>query len=122
MHPLIAVMGRTPPTLTGGPWADITVTFPTSSGTNSDLQISWVGASGTRTVKHNWNSGGTLEYRIDAGTWTTYTQGGSGFTITSGQTVAWRFTPGGNFSAVDTEVRVDGVLLDTFQLSASGFP
>lgn len=103
-------------------WSDITVTFPTTSGTNEDRQINWTGGSPSRTLVNSWNSGGTLEYRIDAGAWTTYTQGGAGFSVNNGQTVGWRFTPGGNYTAQNAAVRVGGVLVDTFQMSSSGFP
>lgn len=102
-------------------WSDILVAWPTTNGTNEDRTITWA-VGGARTIKNGWATGGTLEYRINSGTWTTYTQGGAGFSMTSGQTLGWRFTPGGDLGPGDAAVTVNGIALDTFTLQGSGFP
>ena len=121
MHPLLLFMGTGKASIPS-PWADISIVSPATQANNADEQVTWIGGAGTRTVKNSWASGGTLEYRLDAGAWTTYTQGGAGFAITHGQTLAWRMTLSSNQTAVAAAVTVNGALLDTFQISASGFP
>ena len=122
MRAFFATIGGAIARLVSGPWADIILTHPTTSGTNGDLQITWTGGAPTRTVKNSWASGGTLEYRINSGSYVTYTQGGSGFTITVGQTVGWRFTPGGNISTASAVVTCAGVQVGSFQMGGSGYP
>lgn len=97
-------------------WSSIGVTYPTNIANNEDRAITWGG--GARTITAVSGSGGTLYYRIDGASWIAYS---SGFSLTSGQTVAWRIQFGGNESA-QTNVYVQGVLLSSFNSSASGFP
>lgn len=99
-------------------WGNITLSFPTISGTNSDLVLSWT-AGGARNISANYAGAGTLEYRINSGAWTTYT---APFSVSSGQTVGWRYAPA-NESVVVTvtdDARIQAI--DTFTVSGSGYP
>lgn len=102
-------------------WSDISVVSPATQANNEDRTITWAGG-GSRTVTTNWASGGTLAYRIDGGSWTTYTQGGAGFALSSGQTLAWRLTSSSNINVGSSVVSVGGIIIDTFTMQASGFP
>lgn len=120
LHALIAVLGGGLASI-ASPWADLSIVSPATQANTADEQITWIGG-GSRRVLNSWASGGTLEYRLDAGAWTTYTQGGTGFTMTSGQTLAWRMTLNANQSTVNANVTINGAALDTFSITASGFP
>lgn len=98
-------------------WSDITVASPTTQSTNEDRTISFGG--GSRTITCDYAGTQTLQYRLDSGTWTTYS---SGFSLTSGQTLGWRYQAGDNETpAVSVNVYVAGALLDTFTVRATGF-
>lgn len=118
-HMAAVTMGNSLATI-NTPWSDISVVSPATQANNEDRQLSWGG--GSRTIKNNWAAGiGTLEYRLDAGSWTTYTEGGAGFSMTSGQTLAWRMTTSTDITLGNAVVSVNGIAVDTFTIEASGF-
>lgn len=118
MHPLLLVMGQSPPTLTGGTWSDIVIVSPDTVENNEDYSVYWIGGAAQLPVTNNWTGAGTLEYRIAAGSWVAYS---GSFMIDRGATLAWRYTISTNENVADAQVRVGGALIDTFQISASGF-
>lgn len=98
-------------------WSDITVTSPSTQSTNEDRTISFGG--GSRNVTCDYAGTQTLQYRIDSGSYVTYS---GAFSVTSGQTVGWRYQAGANETpAVSVNVYVAGALLDTFTVRAIGF-
>jgi hypothetical protein len=112
-------LGRAPAAISAT-WGNLNVTFGAGATANNEDRTITFG-SGSRTIKNSWASGGTLEYRIDSGSWTTYTEGGAGFSLNHNQTLAWRYTGGGNASGT-AAVTVNGVALDDFTINASGWP
>lgn len=118
MHAAIVAILNSAPASIASPWSDIVYASPTTNGTNEDRAISWGG--GSRTITNNWAAGGTLQYRLDSGSWTTYTQGGAGFSMTSGQTLAWKYLDASNINTNAT-VYVNGVALDTFAITVTGY-
>lgn len=108
--------GGVPATISAA-WSDITVASPSTQGANEDRTISFGG--GLRNVTCSYAGTQTLGYRIDSGSYVTYS---GGFSLTSGQTLGWRYTASDNESpAVTVNVYVAGVLLDTFTVRAIGF-
>ncbi len=97
-------------------WSDLTASWP-GNATNEDRTITWAGG-GSRTVSVTYGGSNTLSYRIDSGSWVTYS---AGFSFTSGQTLAWRTTAEVTESTTVT-VRVNGVPLDTFAINTVGSP
>lgn len=104
------------PAILAGAWSGISAAFPASTGTNEDRAITWAG--GNRTVTADYAGGGTLSYRINAGSWTTYA---GGFSLASGQTVAWRIGFAGDETG-SVSVSVHSRLLASFPTTATGFP
>ena len=98
-------------------WSAINLTWPTGNGTNEDRAISWDGG-GTRNCDISTGSSGSFEYRINSGSWLSYS---TAFAVSSGQTVGWRYTPVGDESAT-VNVTIDGVALTSFDVSATGYP
>lgn len=97
-------------------WSAITFASPTTQATNEDRAITWSG--GARTITNNWTSGGTLQYRLDSGSYVNYT---AGFSMTSGQTLGWRYQAGGsNINAV-SQVSVNGAVLGSFNIIVTGY-
>lgn len=97
-------------------WSAITFASPTSQGTNEDRAITWGG--GARTITTNWASGGTLEYRLDSGSYVTYS---GGFSMTSGQTLGWRYQAGGSNVNAASQVSVNGVVLASHNIIVTGY-
>lgn len=98
-------------------WSDLAGSSGVPTVNNEDRTISFGG--GTRTITRSGGGVGvTWEYRINSGSWTTYS---SGFSLTSGQTLAWRATYTVNVTVTTVTVAVDGVTLDQFNSEASGF-
>jgi hypothetical protein len=100
------------------PWSDISFSSPTANGSNEDRTI-----TGSGTVYEGALGGNTiasLEYRINSGSWTSY-PGAGGFSITSGQTLAWRVTSAGGNQSAPANIFVNGNPLDSFQVTVTGF-
>lgn len=95
-------------------WSDLAASNP-SAASNEDRTITWAGG-GSRTISVTYGGNNTLSYRIDSGSWTTFS---AGFSFTSGQTLAWRTTSEATESTTVT-VRVNGVPLDTFAINTTG--
>jgi len=115
-----AAMGRSldAASLTG--WSNIPLTHPTSSGTNEDRTITW-SVGGARNISASYGGIGTLSYRIDSGSYTTYT---TPFSLSSGQTLGWRYQNGLGDESETVTVTDDarGAALDAFFVSKSGSP
>lgn len=103
--------------LTG--WSNISLTSPTTSGTNEDRTLTW-SVGGARNISLSYAGAGLLEYRINSGSWTSYS---GAFSLSSGQTLGFRWTHSSNQSATTATVTdaTRGASLDTFDLTASGF-
>jgi hypothetical protein len=99
-------------------WGPIDIVFPTSAGANSDVTVSFQ-SGGVRSLSATYG-GQDLHYRINSGAWTAYA---GPFSVTSGQTVGWRYSVSYNESFSLT-VRDDtrGATISAFSVSASGFP
>jgi len=98
-------------------WSSLSANWPTFSQNNEDRTITW-SAGGARTIAANYAGGNNLQYRINSGTWVAYS---AGFSLSSGQTVAWRVL----FSTDEFEtvsVTENGRALGSFTVSASGYP
>lgn len=100
-------------------WADLVLTWPTTSGANADLALSW-SIGGARNISATYAGSGTLQYRINSGAWTTYS---SPFSVASGQALGWRYSQT-NFESSIVTVRDDarGATIDTFVVSSTGSP
>lgn len=109
--------GGEDPAVISAAWSDITDTFGPGGVTNEDRTITFIGPA--RTVTAASPPSGTLAYRIDSGSYVTYS---GGFSLTSGQTLGWRFAGSENLVATPVPVSVNGALLDTFNISATGWP
>lgn len=97
-------------------WTDLAGSVGDPTVNNEDRTITFGG--GTRTItKFGSGIGVTWEYRINSGSWTAYS---AGFSLTSGQTLAWRATYTTNVTTTIT-IYVNGVTLDQFNSEASGF-
>lgn len=106
--------------LTG--WSDINLVHPTSTGNNEDCTITWsVGGARNITISPSALSFGTLQYRINSGSWTTYS---GAFSLSSGQTLAWRaFSVSSDQSASHTVTDASrGTALDSFNITKTGSP
>jgi|688.fasta_scaffold00779_34 hypothetical protein len=114
---IVGFAGGAGPASISSAWSAIDLVYTTVNGTNEDRTITWTGG-GTRNIDYAGASFGTFEYRIDSGSWLSYS---SPFALSSGQTVGWRYTPTGDES-VTIEVNVDSVLLTSFGVSATGYP
>lgn len=115
--PIFGGFSTITPASISSPWSDLVVAYPTDTDTTGARTITF--GSGSRTVTVTGESVAlSLEYSINGGAWTDYT---AGFSLTSGQTLNWRGTFSQN-SAGSCNVYVDGVLLDTFAKTATGFP
>lgn len=76
------------------PWSDIIISGATVTGTNEDRTLTWA-VGGARNISFSYTGTGTFEYRINSGSWVNYA---SAFSLSSGQTLGWRYTrdPGGD--------------------------
>ena len=103
-------------------WSGVTDDFGGGAGaTNEDRTITWT-RGGARNFSANYSGGNTLEYRINSGSWVTYS---TAFAVTSGQTVGWKYTASGNESGTITVTDASkGAALasGTFGYSAAGWP
>ena len=100
------------------PWSDISFNNPTSSGTNEDRTLTW-SVGGARNISASGSIVGSLEYRINSGSWTTYS---GAFSFSSGQTLGWRYSSSTNQStSVTVNDDTRGAALDTFNLTVTGF-
>jgi hypothetical protein len=115
MHAIFIGMGGGGPIIVT-PWSDITFSSPTTSGTSGDRTLSFSG--GARNITVNNTAGGTLEYRINSGAYTTYS---GAFSVTSGQTLGWRWTYIGNASGEAIISASIGGEFARFNLTATGF-
>ncbi|ANP44466.1 hypothetical protein [Candidatus Viadribacter manganicus] len=112
----IGVLSR-PQAAISAAWSAISVAWPAVTSTNEDRAITWAGALGSRTVVAEYSGSGTISYRVNGGAWTV----GPSVSITSGQTVGWRIQFAGSENLA-VPVKVDSVLLTSFQAIATGFP
>lgn len=99
------------------PWSDIAAASPAINATNEDRAITWSGG-GSRTV--------TFGVALSGGDVGARKNGAGGYassqSITSGETIGFRYRPvGNNQSSTPVSVYVDGVLLETFNVSATGY-
>lgn len=101
-------------------WSGIALTHPTISGTNEDRAITW-SVGGARNISASFSSVGTVSYRIDSGGYTTYS---GAFSLTSGQTLGWRYQNGiGDESETVTVTDASrGSVLGSFIVSKTGSP
>jgi hypothetical protein len=99
-------------------WSDLNVAYPPANANNEDRTVSWT-VGGSRTIAANYSgSNGTLSYRINSGAWTSYT---AGFSLSSGQTLAWRLVWSADEFGAFT-VTENGRTLATIDYSATGIP
>lgn len=93
-------------------WADISGSSPVST---TDETLS--GFSGSIDILFAYGGFATVEYRIDSGSWTTYS---GTFSISNGQTLGWRFTGSaeGPISASATNDTISQ-FLDSFNVTIS---
>lgn len=92
-------------------WANISGANPTQSTTDETLD----GFSGSIDVSIVYTGAASVEYRINSGTWTTYS---SAFSVDAGQTVGWRFTNFGSDSGTATVTNdTASQQLDTFTVT-----
>lgn len=116
MHAFLMALGQAPASISAG-WSDLAGSSGVPTVSNEDRTISFGG--GSRTITRSGGGVGvTWEYRINSGSWTTYS---GGFSLTSGQTLAWRATYTVNVTVTTVTVAVAGVTLDQFNSEASGF-
>jgi len=76
------------------PWSDIAISGGTIFGTNEDRTLTW-SVGGARNISFAYDGSGTFQYRINSGSWVSYS---SAFSLSSGQTLGWRYArdPGGD--------------------------
>lgn len=92
-------------------WANISGANPTQSTTDETLD----GFFGSIDVSIAYTGAASVEYRIDSGTWTTYS---GAFSVDTGETVGWRFTNFGTDSGTATVTNdTTGKDLDTFTVT-----
>lgn len=103
--------------LTG--WSGIALVSPTVRSTNEDRTITW-SVGGARNISLSTSAIGSIEYRINSGTYVTYT---APFSLSSGQTLGWRYTnPAMN--ETDSATVADstrGSSIATFAVSSTGY-
>lgn len=105
--------------LTG--WSDVSFSAPTTQGDNEDRTLTWAVGPSSRTISavEIGDAFMSLYYRINSGSWTIYS---GPFSLTSGQTLAWRIESDANQSGSVT-VRDDtrGADIDTFNSTVTGY-
>lgn len=100
------------------PWSNISFHKPTSSGTNEDRTLTW-SVGGARNISASGSIMGSLQYRINSGSWTNYS---GAFSLSSGQTLGWRISSVINQStSVTVNDDTRGAALDTFNLTVTGW-
>lgn len=103
-------------------WSNIVLTYPTITGANEDRTISWT-KGGARNVSLGFSIGlaGVIEYRLNSGSWTTYS---APFSMSSGDTLGWRYTGSGGDESVTISVTDDaqGGTIGTFGVAITGSP
>lgn len=115
-----AAAGGLGPITLSAAWSDIAVASPSTSGTNEDRTLTFAGAARNISASSSF-SVGALQYRLDSGSWTAY---GSAFSITSGQTLGWRWASVEGNQAQTAVTVLDasrGAELDSFNLTSTGF-
>ena len=91
-------------------WANISGSSPQAT-TDEALD----GFSGSIDVSLAYTGAATAEYRIDSGSWTTYS---GAFSVDAGETVGWRFTNFGSDSGTATVTNdTASQQLDTFTVT-----
>ena len=91
-------------------WANISGSSPQAT-TDEALD----GFSGSIDVSLAYTGAATAEYRIDSGSWTTYS---GAFSVDAGETVGWRFTFFGSDSGTATVTNDSAAqTLDTFTVT-----
>lgn len=83
-------------------WSALNDDFGAPVGANNeDRTVSW-SVGGARNFSCNYAGIGTLKYRINSGSWTTYA---GAFSLSSGDTLAWQYIASadesGNFQPYD---------------------
>lgn len=91
-----------------------------SEDTNEDLTINFYSGPNARSIYASNPPKGTLSYRIDSGSWVQST--GAPFTVTSGQTLGWRWELGSGADNGTITIRdgTRGDIIDTFVLIRTG--
>ena len=100
-------------------FSDITATSPaTTSSESGDRTVTFTGG-GSRTINGSSPGSGVLQYRVDSGSWLTY----SAFTVTSGQTIGFRVNEIESNAATTITVTdaSRGATLGTFNYTATGY-
>lgn len=122
MIPKAAAAGGLSAIALSATWDDISFSAPTTtSADNGDRTLTFTGAARDISASVTGDSlSGGLEYRIDGGSWATYS---TAFSVTSGQTVGWRINsyPVNSVSTVNVSDASRGVPLDSFTVTISGF-
>lgn len=101
-------------------WSDINLAHPTISGTNEDRTLTW-SVGGARNISANVPGVGTLFYRINSGGYTTYS---APFSLSSGQTLGWRYQNGSGDESETITVTDDAraAAIDSFFVTKTGSP
>lgn len=105
-------------------WAGIAITGPTGvASTNANVTITF-SSGGTRTIEvTEAGLSGSLEYRINSGTYTACPDGTT-FAVSTGDTLNFRYTDG-DFNETITVTVKDltdgGRTIDTFDVTVSGY-
>ena len=105
-------------------WSPISLTYPTTSGTNEDRTLTWT-SGGTRDISLTDAGDGVdhnLQYRINSGVWTNYTSGT--FSVSTGQTLGFRITAASTdfgYIVIITDT-TRGSVVDSFTISQTGAP
>jgi hypothetical protein len=101
-------------------WDDINIAFPSTDLANANVTVTWV-RGGARNFSMTFS--GPFQYRINSGSYTTYTVP---FSVSSGNTLNFRVTGvTTNEGPLPVTIRDDArgsAIVDTFSYAASGYP
>lgn len=97
-------------------WGNMLITGG-SSATNADITITFGAGPNARSIYASNPLKGTLSYRINSGSWVV--SNGTPFTITSGQTLGWKWELGTGADNETITIRdgTRGDIIDTFTLT-----
>ena len=106
-------------------WADISLASPTTSGTNTDVALTFTLGGSTRSINIAYNGVGVLSYRINSGSWVAASTGPMGTTIsiTTADTLGFKYDNTDDINearTVTVQDRTSGATVDTFAVDYSG--
>lgn len=120
-HALLAATGGTVvlDAISFTAWSAVADDFGAPAGANNeDRTLTWA-VGGARNISCNYAGANTLQYRINSGAWTAYA---GAFSLSSGQTLAWKYIASSNESGTITpNDDTKGSSLASFTYSAAGW-